>query len=100
MANEIINKSEKIILVQFNQKGDERAMYQDNWSGSYMPTDIVSSAKQFETYEDAKNIADVLNMLYGFSGNMFNVKPAKQVIECSIIEDGTTTTTTTTQEIE
>ncbi|HDI0091704.1 TPA: hypothetical protein PJ284_002047 [Staphylococcus aureus] len=64
MANEIIKKTERFILVQIDKEGTERVLYQD-----------------FKSEENAKKIAETLNLLYQLTGNQNGVKVVKEVVD-------------------
>lgn len=81
MANEILGKRERVILVQIDQDGRERCLYQDNWSGSFTQTDVAASATTFETQEKAKQVADALNLLYKLTSKNFKIVVTKEVID-------------------
>ncbi|EHS78809.1 hypothetical protein IS189_0097 [Staphylococcus aureus subsp. aureus IS-189] len=53
MANEIIKKTERFILVQIDKEGTERVLYQD-FVGSFTTSDSASYAQDFKSEENAK----------------------------------------------
>lgn len=63
MAKEIINNTERFILVQIDKEGTERVVYQD-FTGSFTTSDSASYAQDFKSEENAKKIAETLNLLY------------------------------------
>lgn len=73
MANEIIKKTERFILVQIDKEGTERVLYQD-FVGSFTTSDSASYAQDFKSEENAKKIAETLNLLYQLTGNQNGVK--------------------------
>ncbi|MBR9549073.1 hypothetical protein HBR70_09300, partial [Staphylococcus aureus] len=56
MAKEIINNTERFILVQIDKEGTERVVYQD-FTGSFTTSDSASYAQDFKSEENAKKIA-------------------------------------------
>ncbi|WP_182476556.1 hypothetical protein [Staphylococcus hominis] len=81
MANEVINNLERIFLVQINtQSKEERGLYRDDYSGSFQPTMNVATATEFESEEQAKKMAEMLNMLYSMTGGKFKAYSAKETI--------------------
>ncbi|HGN7291427.1 hypothetical protein ACH348_11155 [Staphylococcus aureus] len=80
MANEIIKKTERFILVQIDEKGVERALYQD-FVGSFTTSDSANYAQDFKSEENAKKIAETLSLLYKLTGNKNVVKVVKEVVE-------------------
>lgn len=81
MANEILGTKTRVILVQIDQEGVERALYQDNWNGSFIQTENISSATTFESIEKGQQVADTLNTLYQITNKKFNIVVVKEVIE-------------------
>lgn len=81
MANEILGTKTRVILVQIDQEGVERALYQDNWNGSFIQTENISSATTFESIEIGQQVADALNTLYQITNKKFNIVVVKEVIE-------------------
>ncbi|WP_204253906.1 hypothetical protein [Mammaliicoccus sciuri] len=81
MANEILGTKTRVILVQIDQEGVERALYQDNWNGSFIQTENISSATTFESIEIGQQVADTLNTLYQITNKKFNIVVVKEVIE-------------------
>ncbi|UXU26387.1 hypothetical protein MUA13_01695 [Staphylococcus aureus] len=79
MANEIIKKTERFILVQIDKEGTERVLYQD--FGSFTTSDSASYAQDFKSEENAKKIAETLNLLYQLTGNQNSVKVVKEVVD-------------------
>lgn len=79
MANEIIKKTERFILVQIDKEGTERVLYQD-FVGSFT-SDSASYAQDFKSEENAKKIAETLNLLYQLTGNQNGVKVVKEVVD-------------------
>ncbi|HDI7654492.1 TPA: hypothetical protein PO294_002393 [Staphylococcus aureus] len=67
MANEIIKKT-------------ERVLYQD-FVGSFTTSDSASYAQDFKSEENAKKIAETLNLLYQLTGNQNSVKVVKEVVD-------------------
>lgn len=87
MANEVINNSERIILVQVNaQTKEERGLYRDDYSGSFQPTMNVATATNFESEEQAKKMAEMLNMLYSMTGGKFKAHTAKETIKREFLD--------------
>lgn len=87
MANEVISFSERIILVQVNtQTKEERSLYKDNYSGSFQPTMNVATATKFESEEQAKKMAEMLNMLYNMTGSKFEAYAAKETINREFLD--------------
>ncbi|SAO28900.1 phi PVL ORF 22-like protein [Staphylococcus aureus] len=80
MANEIIKKTERFILVQIDKEGTERVLYQD-FVGSFTTSDSASYAQDFKSEENAKKIAETLNLLYQLTGNQNGVKVVKEVVD-------------------
>ncbi|HDI7418412.1 TPA: hypothetical protein POV63_001883 [Staphylococcus aureus] len=80
MANEIIKKTERFILVQIDKEGTERVLYQD-FVGSFTTSDSASYAQDFKSEENAKKIAEILNLLYQLTGNQNGVKVVKEVVD-------------------
>ncbi|MBN4912276.1 hypothetical protein IDG46_20405 [Staphylococcus sp. EG-SA-13] len=81
MANEILGTKTRVILVQVDQEGKERCLYQDNWSGSFSQTENPATATTFESQEKAKKVADALNMLYQLTNKQFKILVTNEVIE-------------------
>ncbi|MEX5936808.1 hypothetical protein [Mammaliicoccus sciuri] len=81
MANEILGTKTRVILVQIDQEGVERALYQDSWNGSFIQTENISSATTFESIEKGQQVADALNNLYQITNKKFNTVVVKEVIE-------------------
>ena len=87
MANEVINNSERIILVQINlQTKEEKSLYRDDYSGSFQPTMNVATATEFESEEQANKIAEMLNMLYSMTGGKFKAYSAKETINREFLD--------------
>ncbi|MCQ1380023.1 hypothetical protein NNI65_12880 [Staphylococcus aureus] len=80
MANEIINNTERFILVQIDKEGTERVVYQD-FTGSFTTSEMVNHAQDFKSEENAKKIAETLNLLYQLTGNQNSVKVVKEVVD-------------------
>nr|QCT52281.1 hypothetical protein E1E62_10805 [Staphylococcus aureus] len=59
MAKEIINNTERFILVQIDKEGTERVVYQD-FTGSFTTSEMVNHAQDFKSEENAKKIAETL----------------------------------------
>lgn len=55
MAKEIINNTERFILVQIDKEGTERVVYQD-FTGSFTTSDSASYAQDFKSEENAKRL--------------------------------------------
>lgn len=88
MANEVIGRNERIILVQVNTKtGDERALYKDDYGGGFQPTTNVAAATEFETKEKADKLVETLNMLYSMTGNVFKAHSASEVVERKFLDE-------------
>ncbi|CAC6244344.1 TPA: hypothetical protein PZV87_002086 [Staphylococcus aureus] len=80
MAKEIINNTERFILVQIDKEGTERVVYQD-FTGSFTTSEMVNHAQDFKSEENAKKIAETLNLLYQLTGNQNGVKVVKEVVD-------------------
>ncbi|CAC8747086.1 phi PVL ORF 22-like protein [Staphylococcus aureus] len=80
MAKEIINNTERFILVQIDKEGTERVVYQD-FTGSFTTSEMVNHAQDFKSEENAKKIAETLNLLYQLTGNQNSVKVVKEVVD-------------------
>ena len=78
MAKEIINNTERFILVQIDKEGTERVVYQD-----------------FKSEENAKKIAETLNLLYQLTNKKQRVKVVKEVVERSDLSPEVTVNTET-----
>ncbi len=48
MAKEIINNTERFILVQIDKEGTERVVYQD-FTGSFTTSEMVNHAQDFKS---------------------------------------------------
>ncbi len=55
MAKEIINNTERFILVQIDKEGTERVVYQD-FTGSFRMSHSASYAQDFKSEENAKRL--------------------------------------------
>ena len=62
MAKEIINNTERFILVQIDKEGTERSI--SRFHGSFTTSEMVNHAQDFKSEENAKKIAETLNLLY------------------------------------
>ncbi len=80
MAKEIIDNTERFILVQIDKEGTERVVYQD-FTGSFTTSEMVNHAQDFKSEENAKKIAETLNLLYQLTGNQNSVKVVKEVVD-------------------
>ncbi|CAC8176415.1 hypothetical protein JJL07_02645 [Staphylococcus aureus] len=80
MANEIIKKTERFILVQIDKEGTERVLYQD-FVGSFTTSEMVNHAQDFKSEENAKKIAETLNLLYQLTNKKQRVKVVKEVVD-------------------
>lgn len=80
MANEIIKKTERFILVQIDKEKTERVLYQD-FMGSFATSELVLHAQDFKSEENAKKIAETLNLLYQLTGNKNTVRVVKEVVD-------------------
>ncbi|CAC8041256.1 phi PVL ORF 22-like protein [Staphylococcus aureus] len=80
MANEIIKKTERFILVQIDKEGTERVVYQD-FTGSFTTSEMVNHAQDFKSEENAKKIAETLNLLYQLTNKKQRVKVVKEVVD-------------------
>lgn len=94
MANEIIKKTERFILVQIDKEGTERVLYQD-FVGSFTTSDSASYAQDFKSEENAKKIAETLNLLYQLTNKKQRVKVVKEVVERSDLSPEVTVNTET-----
>ena len=56
-----LSKTERFILVQIDKEGTERVLYQD-FVGSFTTSDSASYAQDFKSEENAKKIAETLNL--------------------------------------
>lgn len=87
MAFEVVGRNERVILVQVNTKtGDERALYKDDYGGGFQPTTNVAAATDFETKEKADKLAEMLNMLYSMTGNVFKAHSVSEVVERKFLD--------------
>ena len=93
MAKEIINNTERFILVQIDKEGTERVVYQD-FTGSFTTSEMVNHAQDFKSEENAKKIAETLNLLYQLT-NKQRVKVVKEVVERSDLSPEVTVNTET-----
>ncbi|MCS5352933.1 hypothetical protein [Staphylococcus aureus] len=80
MAKEIINNSERFILVQIDKEGTERVIYQD-YVGNFTTSEMINHAQNFVSEENAKKIAETLNLLYQLTNKKQRVKVVKEVVE-------------------
>ncbi|EZY43898.1 hypothetical protein [Staphylococcus aureus] len=94
MANEIIKKTERFILVQIDKEGTERVVYQD-FTGSFTTSEMVNHAQDFKSEENAKKIAETLNLLYQLTNKKQRVKVVKEVVERSDLSPEVTVNTET-----
>lgn len=90
MAKEIINNTERFILVQIDKEGTERVVYQD-FTGSFTTSEMVNHAQDFKSEENAKKIAETLNLLY----QLTNKKQRVKVVERSDLSPEVTVNTET-----
>lgn len=86
MAKEIIKKTESFILVQIDEEGVERAIYQDSYRGGFNSTEEMMMAQRYNDGEKAKKVADALNMLYQLTGKNFTAKAAKETIDREFLD--------------
>ncbi|HDP5859670.1 TPA: hypothetical protein P6V53_002264 [Staphylococcus aureus] len=80
MAKEIINNTERFILVQIDKEGTERVIYQD-YVGNFTTSEMINHAQDFASEENAKKIAETLNLLYQLTNKKQRVKVVKEVVE-------------------
>ncbi|EZY60994.1 hypothetical protein [Staphylococcus aureus] len=80
MAKEIINNTERFILVQIDKEGAERVIYQD-YVGNFTTSEMINHAQDFASEENAKKIAETLNLLYQLTNKKQRVKVVKEVVE-------------------
>lgn len=82
MANEIVNKQERTILVQVNLDTDtERVIMRNPYGGGYTPVQDPAQAQAFEDIDKAQKIADALNGLYALTGDNYEVRVVHEVID-------------------
>ncbi|UXR36944.1 hypothetical protein MUA41_07835 [Staphylococcus simulans] len=82
MANEIVNKQERTILVQVNLDTNmERVVMRNPYGGGYMPVQDPAQAQAFEDTDKAQKIADALNGLYALKGDNYEVRMVHEVID-------------------
>lgn len=89
MANEIVGKKVRFILVQTDKENTERVMYQD-FVGSFVTSEIATYAQDFKSEENAKKIADTLNLLYQLTNNKNTVKVVKETIDREVVFEKST----------
>ena len=88
MANEVVARNERVILVQVNKSTlEERVLYQDRYSGGFQPSSTVYNAKGYKDKESAQKIADTLNMLYNMTGQNFEVHVVNELIERTYLDE-------------
>lgn len=82
MANEIVNKQERTILVQVNLDTDtERVIMRNPYGGGYTPVQDPDQAQAFEDTDKAQKIADALNGLYALTGDNYEVRIVHEVVD-------------------
>ena len=82
MANEIVNKQERTILVQVNlDTSIERVVMRNPYGGGYTPVQDPAQAQAFEDTDKAQKIADALNGLYALTGDNYEVRVVHEVID-------------------
>ncbi|WP_256069714.1 hypothetical protein [Staphylococcus aureus] len=62
------------------KEGTERVLYQD-FVGRFTTSDSASYAQDFKSEENAKKIAESLNLLYQLTGNQNGVKVVIEVVD-------------------
>ncbi|EMB4689113.1 TPA: hypothetical protein O2P91_002893, partial [Staphylococcus aureus] len=72
--------TERFILVQIDKEGTERVVYQD-FTGSFTTSEMVNHAQDFKSEENAKKIAETLNLLYQLTNKKQRVKVVKEVVD-------------------
>lgn len=82
MANEIVNKQERTILVQVNlDTNTERVVMRNPYGGGYTPVQDPTQAQAFEDTGKAQKIADALNGLYELTGDNYEVRVVREIID-------------------
>ncbi|WP_213667604.1 hypothetical protein [Staphylococcus capitis] len=99
MAHEVVNRTERIILVQINvETKQERGLYKDKYGGGFQPSTNIMNATDFETQEDAEKISQTLNMLYNMTESEFECHVAKEIVERTYLDGGLTESDKNTEE--
>ncbi|UXV35981.1 hypothetical protein MUA90_05800 [Staphylococcus sp. IVB6181] len=82
MANEIVNKQERTILVQVNlDTNTERVVMRNPYGGGYTPVQDPAQAQAFENTDKAQKIAAALNGLYTLTGDNYEIRIVHEVID-------------------
>ncbi|NMK90898.1 hypothetical protein [Staphylococcus capitis] len=89
MAHEVVNRTERIILVQINvETKQERGLYKDKYGGGFQPSTNIMNATDFETQEEAEKVSQALNMLYDMTNSGFKAHVVREVVERTFLDDG------------
>lgn len=67
-------------MIQTNREGISRSIYFDEWTGGIVASESFSSAKSFETLENAKEFATVLNQMYQLTNQDFKIEVIHEVV--------------------
>ncbi|WP_199244238.1 hypothetical protein, partial [Staphylococcus aureus] len=65
---------------QIDKEGAERVIYQD-YVGNFTTSEMINHAQDFASEENAKKIAETLNLLYQLTNKKQRVKVVKEVVE-------------------
>ncbi|WP_199244242.1 hypothetical protein, partial [Staphylococcus aureus] len=65
---------------QIDKEGTERVIYQD-YVGNFTTSEMINHAQDFASEENAKKIAETLNLLYQLTNKKQRVKVIKEVVE-------------------
>ncbi|WP_265736240.1 hypothetical protein [Staphylococcus aureus] len=76
----MINDAESFSVVQIDKEGTEHVIYQD-FTGSFTTSEMVNHAQDFKSEENAKKIAETLNLLYQLTNKKQRVKVVKEVVD-------------------